>query len=257
MPRQKEKNIQQFNADIKAGGRYQYTNFDKFSAYVATKRQTDELIGFIKQYNPSVKSILDVGCGDGTFTFEIFELVKPKKIVGFDSAKSAIRVANKTVKKIDKKKITFLTCNVYNTNKEFKKNSFELIVIRGVLHHLYNPEEAIQSLSHISNNIIVLEPNGYNPILKIIEKVSPYHRKHEERSYYPPLMNTWFTKNGYKIKRQIFFSIVPYFCPEIVAKMLKLIEPFIESIPLIKRYFAGTNLIYYQRKKLPNNVKSN
>src|SRR3954464_5329526 len=107
MKRKKEKNIQEFNADIKAGGRYQYTNFERYSSYIATKRQTDELIAFLKKYNPGAKSILDVGCGDGTFTFEIFDSVNPKKIVGFDSAKSAVNVANKSIKEKDKKKITF------------------------------------------------------------------------------------------------------------------------------------------------------
>jgi hypothetical protein len=47
----------------------------------------------------------------------------------------------------------------------------------------YQIEKAIQIICNIADEIIVAEPNGYNPVLKIMEKVSPYHIQHEEKSY--------------------------------------------------------------------------
>jgi ubiquinone/menaquinone biosynthesis C-methylase UbiE len=248
MKKIKEKNVQAFNADIKNRGGYQYTNFGKYSAYIATKRQTKEIIKFLKKYAGKSPTILDVGCGDGVFTLEIYNLTKPKKIIGFDRAYSAINVASKSIKHKERNAISFQVGDVYEAHKLFKKDSFDIIVIRGVLHHLYQPQEAIKSLSLLSKKIIVLEPNGFNPLLKVIEKISPYHRKHEEKSYYPPKLNRWFINNGFIVKEQLFFSIVPYFCPEIIAKLLKSVERFIEKLPILHIFICGTNIIYYERK---------
>ena len=248
MKRKKEKNIHAFNEDIKSHGRYQYTDFKKFSAYIATKRQSEALIKLLKENTKENINILDVGCGDGTFTFEILKKVNPKRIIGFDNAQSAIRVANNAVRAKDREKIKFLYGDAYRAHKMFKRNSFDIIVIRGVLHHLYKPKQAIKSLSCLSNKIIVLESNGFNPILKIIENVSTYHIKREEKSYWPPTLNKWFIDNGFKVKKQLFFSIVPYFCPENITRLLKLIEPFMEKIPFIRMFYCGTNLIYYEKQ---------
>jgi len=237
-----------FDKDVERNGRYQYTDSNNYSAHIATKKQSDELIKLLNEQPLSQINILDVGCGDGTFTFEILKRFKPKKIVGFDCAKSAVRVANNAIMKKDQNRIKFLHGDAYNAHKMFKKNSFDVIVIRGVLHHLNKPKQAIKSLRHLSNKIIVLEPNGFNPILKIIENTSPYHIQRGERSYWPPLINKWFSNNGFKVRKQTFFSIVPYFCPKSIVKLLKLIEPVMEKIPFAKLFYCGTNLIYYEKK---------
>lgn len=247
MKRKKEKNIEAFNEDIKNTGQYLYTNFQKYSAYIATKRQSDALIKLLKEHAGKNATILDVGCGDGVFTLELFKAVMPKKIVGIDSARSAIRVANAKIKLKDRKRIVFQYRDVYDSYKLFGSDSFDIIVMRGLLHHLYDPQRAIKSLSFLSKKILVLEPNGFSPILKIIEKNSPYHRGHEERSYWPPKLNKWFMDVNFKVKKQLFFGIVPYFCPKSIAKLLKFIEPFMEKLPYVKVLYCGTNLIYYKK----------
>lgn len=250
MKRNKGQNVLAFNADIKNDGRYKYTDFDRYSVYIATKRQTEEIVKLLKTHTSLSSSILDVGCGDGTFTFEIYNKISPKKIVGFDKAQSAIKVAQKSVKVKDRDKVFFHHGDVYDAHKMFKKNSFDIVVIRGVLHHVDNPKKAIKSLSMLSNKFIVLEPNGYNPILKVIEKISPYHRAHEEKSYLPHRLNNWFGQNSFIKRNQIYFSIVPYFCPELIARTLKSIEPIIEKMHVVKLLFCGTNLVYYERVKI-------
>ena len=214
MRKKGKKNTYSFNEDIKSNGKYQYTNFNQYSAYVATKIQSEKLMNLIKERTSKDISILDVGCGDGTFTFEILKEIDSKKIVGFDYAKSAIQVANNAVEEENKDKIKFLHGDVYNAHKMFKKNSFDVVVIRGVLHHLSRPKQAIKSLKDISDKIIVLEPNGFNPILKIIENTSSYHIQRGEKSYWPPTINKWFA----------YFKYLEYgfFCSLLYIALFKL-----------------------------------
>lgn len=89
-----EKNIKEYNKDITDYGSYLYSK-NKFSSKVATKRQSDEIIRLIRKYFSRKIKILDVGCGDGEYTLEVYKRTKPRLIVGIDSAKNAISVAKK------------------------------------------------------------------------------------------------------------------------------------------------------------------
>ena len=244
-----EKNISEFNKDVVEGGRYIYTNFQEYSFFRATKRQSDELNKLLKSISKKRLRVLDVGCGDGTFTIDMFVKNNIRHIVGFDSAENAIKIANNSLDKNLRDKIKFIRGNVYNAHKMFPQDSFDVIIIRGVLHHLYFPKKAINSLSPISKKMIIIEPNGYNPLLKAIEKLSLYHRKHEEKSYFPFTLNKWFKENDYMLKKNYLFSIVPYFAPKQLVKLLEKIEPLIESIPILNIMLCGTNLSYYEKIK--------
>lgn len=248
MKRRKEKNIQVFNEDVKRKKSYVYTDSKIYSAYTANLKISAEIVRMVKTAVGRGKiTILDVGSGDGTYTFELMEKIKPKKIIGFDIAKEGVDIANKKIRKKDRNKIKFLNSSIYEADKVIKQK-FDVVVVRGVLHHLYNPKRAIKAVSNLSDKIIIVEPNGYNPILKVIEKVSPYHRRHEEKSYWPPTLNKWFEKNGFKVQKQEFFGIVPFFFPESLAKMIKKVESFLEKIPYLSRVYCGINLIVYEKQ---------
>jgi len=72
--------------------------------------------------------------------------------------------------------------------------------------------------------------------LKIIEKTSLYHREHREKSYTSIQMNRWIKKVGGKIIYRQFAGFVPMFCTDGLARVMKLIEPVLERIPLINAY---------------------
>ncbi len=231
-----------YNNDVISNGGYLYTGKQVYSACIATKKQTDEINALIKQFFPEPISILDMGCGDGTYTNEIFRVLKPKNITGFDIAEEAIKAARKKFKRI-----RFEKGDAYTMSKKFRKNQFQLGVFRGVLHHMEYPQQAIQEVSKIINSVIILEPNGFNPILKLIEKFSPYHIAHGEKSYWPPDLDRWFGGAGYTVLAKKYFSIVPYFCPAWIAQILKSIEPYFENLPFVNRLYCGGILTLYQK----------
>jgi ubiquinone/menaquinone biosynthesis C-methylase UbiE len=245
METEKIKNI--YNEDVRSTGRYLYTDKDVYSAGIATLKQTAEILKMIRSNFPSKIRILDIGCGDGTYSLELLRGLQPEKIVGFDVADAAIKFAGKHIPAVAKNRIFFEIGDVYKLSGKYSRKDFDLAVFRGVLHHLDHPRKAVTEVARVCDNVIILEPNGFNPILKLIEKLSPYHVRHGEKSYWPPDLDNWFGKNGYRVVNKKYFSIVPYFCPEILTRILKAIEPVFENLPFINRFYCGALLVFYQK----------
>jgi ubiquinone/menaquinone biosynthesis C-methylase UbiE len=240
-----ERNISAFNVDTETHGGYVYTAVDRWSSRVATLRQTDEIVAVLEANFPRSVRIADVGCGDGTFTVEIAQRFKPQSIRGVDPAAAAIDVARRRIPSGLSQMLSYQVGSIYDVKAE---NGETLAVVRGVLHHLDDVKAAIQQLARHFPAVLVLEPNGFNPVLKVIEKTSAYHREHDEKSYWPPSLNRWFEESGYKVAVQKSFSLVPYFCPTGFAKVLKSVEPVFEAVPLVREVACGSNVMLYKSR---------
>ncbi|MFZ0219858.1 MAG: methyltransferase domain-containing protein [Candidatus Aquirickettsiella sp.] len=236
-----EKNIDTFRSDIIANGAYQYSNTRKLSSLLSSKRTTKiihQALGCIRG-----KRIIDIGCGDGVFTQELITL-NPKFVTGVDPNDAAIAVAKKNMSHI--KNIEFQVMDVYQIPL-IKK--YDIAIIRGVLHHLDHVEKAIEIICNIADEIVVAEPNGYNPVLKILEKVSAYHILHDEKSYSPRTLDKWFRNNGGIITKSMYVGFVPLFCPDFLAQILNFFEPYLEKTPLLRNFCCGQ---YIQKIKITN-----
>lgn len=226
-----EKNIDTFRTDVIEKGGYQYSKTKKLSSLLSNRRTSNvihQTLGCIKG-----KRIIDIGCGDGIFTQEFLAL-NPEFVTGVDQNEAAIEVAKKNMSHI--KNIEFNAIDVYKIPL-IKK--YDIAIVRGVLHHLDQVEKAIEIICNIAHEIVVVEPNGYNPVLKIIEKISPYHILHEEKSYSPRKLDKWFKNNGGTIASSMYIGFVPLFCPDFLAKILKFFEPYIEKTPLLRNFSCG------------------
>ena len=140
--------------------------------------------------------------------------------------------------------IDFVVKSIYNFDINEK---FDLVLFNGVLHHLPDPNKAIEIASKFADEMIIVEPNGYSPALKVIEKVSKYHREHEEQSFFLFTINKWLGNAGMKIKKYKFIDIIPVFAPDILTKMLKPFVPICENIPIFKRLLCARVVIYAKR----------
>lgn len=240
-----EKNIGTFRSDVIENGGYQYSKTEKLSSKLSSTRTSKvihQVLGPIKG-----KRIVDIGCGDGIFTQELLAL-NPGFVTGIDPNDAAIAVAKKNM--ADIKNVEFHVMDVYQI-PPIKK--YDIAIIRGVLHHLYEVEKAIQIICNIADEIVVAEPNGYNPVLKIMEKVSPYHIQHEEKSYAPRKLDKWFKNNGGIITESLYVGFVPLFCPNFLAKILNFFEPFFEKTPLLRTFSCGQ---YIQKIQLRSSTSS-
>ncbi|MFM8958012.1 MAG: class I SAM-dependent methyltransferase [Actinomycetota bacterium] len=234
-------NVNQFDDDVQRQGSYLYTK-SRLSSVLANSRIT-RAISTSAQFNEAV--VVDIGCGDGTYTFDLARL-GAKQVFGLDPSTSAIALAGSRVVSLGlDKQLHFMTGDVY-----FLPDLPlvpDVVVLRGVLHHVVDQESAIQSASRLGGSMVIVEPNGSNPILKLIERFSKYHRAHEEQSFSLTTIRSWIFAAGLKEVDAQFVGLVPFFCPNWMARTLRILEPFVERIPMIRRFACGQILIVARR----------
>jgi SAM-dependent methyltransferase len=235
-----KKNVDVFNDDVASNQGYKYTTEAPLSSVLANKRMTDATLELIDK---NAVTIIDIGAGDGTYSNDIYNGRPGVKITGFDPAANAIKNAG-----VKYPHIQFSVGNILEP-ATFPDKKFDVGVIRGVLHHLTDPESAIRNAGLLSDNIIIIEPNGNNPILKLIEKVSPYHRQHEERSFSSSLLKKWCEQSGYTVEHLGFIGFVPFFFPTFLTRIIFFFQPMLEKIYPLKKYFGAQIVILCRKKK--------
>ncbi|MCK8495197.1 class I SAM-dependent methyltransferase [Spirosoma sp. RP8] len=230
-----KKNVQAFNRNVHENGGFLYTTNAQFSSFVANKRISDAIFALIK---PSYKTLVDIGCGDGMYTHNIKQNFPQLEVYGFDPAESAIQIAQRNYPSVH-----FETINLLDDQLPIPAKKYDVAVIRGVLHHLSDQQKAITNAFKLSDNLIIMEPNGNNPILKVIERTSRYHIEHEEQSFFQWELKRWIGKAGGQIHSFEYVGYVPFFFPTLPAKLIYAVQPFLEKIPLLKHVFAAQFII--------------
>lgn len=238
MTKTQKHNVAEFNSDVTENSGYRYTTNAPYSSIVANERITRAVLASIPK---SASKIVDVGCGDGSYSALIAAAFPKAAVVGFDPAATAIEVAKAKHPAVD-----FNVGDILNLSS-FPNQFFEIAVVRGVIHHLPDPAGGIANAAKLGDRIIVVEPNGNNPILKYIEKHSQYHIDHEEQSFSSKQLVAWCNATGYQVTKLDYIGFVPYFFPTIPARVIHFFQPWLEKIGWLKKYFAAQIVITYQR----------
>jgi hypothetical protein len=101
---------------------------------------------------------------------------------------------------------------------------------------------------NIRAEIVIHEPNGNNFRLKVIEKLSRYHGEHNEKSYTSSQMRHWIEESGGMVACQRFAGFVPMFCPSVIARTMKALEPVVEDLPLVNKFGCAVTVIISRRR---------
>lgn len=235
--------IDVFDQDVANIGGYVYTTSDRLSSRLATQRTIDIILEtgcFTK------RTLLDMGCGDGHFTIHFWDAGKPRSLIGVDAAAQAVKIANKN--KLERP-IEFMVGNAHRL--PYRDNSFDVVLIQSILHHDNDPQDMIREAFRLAPLVLIHEPNGNNLGLKIIEKVSPYHREHGEKSYNTFQFRKWINIAGGSIIHHRFAGFVPMFCPDWFARLTKAIEPILEGIPLLRDLMCSVVVVVAKRENVP------
>jgi ubiquinone/menaquinone biosynthesis C-methylase UbiE len=229
-----------FDLDAEKHGGYLYTTNKSLSSKIAEDRHTREILS---AYDFSGKSVIDIGCGDASLTIDLYDRTAPSQIKGIDSAASAIEIGKK---RLDGRNIQLSVGSAYKL--PFQDGTFDVAHLRGVLHHMDTPDVALREAARVARDVVLLEPNGYNLLLKGIEKFSAYHRNHGERSYFARTIDKWMADAGISVSSRRFCCLVPYFCPDTMARTLKLVEPIVEAIPGFRMLACGAYVAVGRRR---------
>lgn len=236
-----KQNVEVFNQNVQENGGFLYTTNSEFSSYVANKRISEEIFKFIK---PEYKTLIDIGCGDGVYTNEIKQNFPHLEVRGFDPAAKAIANAAKIFPNV-----IFEAVNLLDEKLAVPVKKYDVGVIRGVLHHLSDQQKAIENAFKLTDNLIIMEPNGNNPILKFIEKTSKYHIEHEEQSFFEWNLKKWIHNVGGRVTAWSYVGYVPFFFPTGPAKVIYGMQPFLEKIPILKHIFSAQFIIACSKNK--------
>jgi len=134
--------------------------------------------------------IIDIGCGDGYITSQIFK--KFKEVVGEDISKEAIKIAKRKNSKIS---FMVATC----TNLPFSDNSFDTVVASEIIEHVDHNygkmllKEARRILKH-HGKIIISTLNLSNPFMKFLQVTHKNieHLKEYTKREFAELISTHF-----------------------------------------------------------------
>lgn len=235
-----KQNVEEFNKDVLDNGGYRYTHNAKFSSHVANLRQTEKTVEVIQSMG-NVRTVIDIGCGDGTYTAELKSLLPDIDFAGFDPASVAIKAAGERYPQC-----RFFVGNILDP-ATFPKQQFDLAIFRGVIHHLPTQSDAIKYAGLLSKRVLIIEPNGNNPILKWIEKNSEYHIQHEEQSFSTSFLKKICTDNGFTVRHLSYIGFVPFFFPTLPAKIIYFFQPLLEKIPYLGRNFGAQTVILAEK----------
>ncbi len=222
-----------FNADVETHGGYQYANTTRRSSVCANRRFSDVIIAAAQLDG---KQVVDVGCGDGTYTAVLRAETNAEHILGIDPAAKAIELASKRDVP-SAGGLEFRSCLAADLVAEGQH--FDVAVYRGVIHHVGDPAAELATALQLADTVFLLEPNGWNPVLKLIERFSAYHREHAEQSYRLGTYGEWFRAGGGHVQRASFFGLVPMFCPDWFVTLAQTLEPIVERLPGLRALACG------------------
>lgn len=227
-----------FAKDAREQGSYTYT-VDRLSSRTSNERINAAMFAFGLLNG---KTVIDVGCGDGTYTAELFK-GGAISVLGVEPGAEAVDVAIAKNALLGGRKPEFQVCNAYDL--EGLGRTFDVAVLRGVIHHIPDPLRGIRQVCKVARDVLVIEPNGYNPVLKIIEQVSPYHREHQELSYTRATLARWFAEAGAELRDDTYIGLVPFFCPDWMVRPLKVMEGLVEALPVARALMCGQIVMHF------------
>src|SRR5579863_4959 len=112
-----------------------------------TWRTAQNSAGFLLPHLSRGDRLLDVGCGPGTITMDLAELVAPGEVIGLDRSPEVIDRAREAAKMRGLSNLSFEVGDVYHLDLE--DSSFDVVYAHQVLQHLSEPVLALQEMRRV------------------------------------------------------------------------------------------------------------
>jgi ubiquinone/menaquinone biosynthesis C-methylase UbiE len=237
----RSENFEVFNRDVENNKGYLYTTNRGLSSRLATQNSVESVMAAGRFRG---RSLVDVGCGDGHYSLQYWDSAQPHSLTGVDAAERAVELANQ---RKGQRQVSFRSGDSHNL--PFPNDSFDVALLQAMLHHDDDPLQTIREAFRVAPEVVIHEPNGCNLGLKIIEKLSHYHREHAEKSYTHWQLRKWIEQAGGEMVSCTFTGFVPMFCPDWIANITKALEPLVEWAPVLNTAGCAVYTIVAKRRR--------
>lgn len=178
-----------------------------------TDVEKKRIIDTYKLLPKDIKSIADIGCGNGIFANYVKQKNKKIKIIGMDNSENALKYVETNKIKGDINKIPLNT------------NEYDIAVALEVIEHLSlgEFEKSLKELARISKKYILISvPNNEklkNNFIECPNCYSQFSASFHKKSFNKKIMENLFIKNNFKCKnikyigpRKNYLIISPLYC---------------------------------------------
>jgi len=194
--------------------------------------------------------VVDFGCGSGRSTIPF--ALNGAKVLGFDISFEMIKKAKKNLKRLNLNKNTeFFVADCENS--PFKDKIADIGIMFGVLHHISDPQKALNELSNAlkKNGIYFGHENNktiFRPFFDLLMKI---WKIHEEKAGDHALISKnelmMWGESNFKIDIKTSTFLPPHFfnlfSKEKAIKLLELSDNIFRKIPIIRDH-GGVLLIH-------------
>jgi len=180
--------------------------------------------------NESLK-VLDLGCGDGVSELFMQQYFSNWQIEGIDVSKESIEMAKQ-------QQLSNSGFAVYDgIHIPFDSNSFDVVFIAGVLHHVaFNLHAAMLNEIHRvlkpGGRLIIYEHNPLNPLTKHIVNTCVFDQ--DAKLLRCGYLTRLLIQQRFNISQRSYFIFFP---PKGIFKKMIWIEKYLQWLPLGGKYF--------------------
>jgi len=179
-------------------------------------------------------SVLELGCGDGAFAVEMLGR-RYRRVVALDKSRAAIERAAARPAHGD---VRFLVADV-TTHEYADGERWDGVFLMGFLHHVKRGTPVvIERLSRVAPKVVVVEPNGNNPMRKALERLPSYRTGGEESFRLAELVRI-FAGAGYRLHQRVPINLFPPFAPDALFPLVRRVERLVEATPALHAFCSS------------------
>lgn len=174
-------------------------------------------------------SVLELGAGDGQFAVEVLA-PRYHRIVALEKSRTAV---DRAAARPGAGKVEFRVADV--TVHEYPPGArWDGAFLMGFLHHVKAHAPAIVGrLSGVVPRVVVLEPNGGQPMRKLLERLPSYRAGGEESFHLRELVEV-FARAGFRLRECTAINLFPPFMPDALFPAVRAVERIVEATPFLR-----------------------
>jgi SAM-dependent methyltransferase len=122
-------------------------------------RTVDNSAAYLRPHLRPGQSLVDIGCGPGTITADLADLVAPGQVTATELVESALASARSVAEKRGVRNVSFEMADVHNL--PYPDGSFDVVHAHQVLQHVHSPIEALREMRRVSRGVVAARDSDY------------------------------------------------------------------------------------------------